>query len=49
LLASGPALAHLRTAGDIDGLETYAALKTAAAAVFVQLPADALDSLTRNL
>ena len=49
MLASSPALAHLRTAGDIDGLETYGALKTAAAAVFVQLPADELDSLTRNL
>jgi hypothetical protein len=53
LLASAewlsPVLAHLRTAGDIDGLKTYHALKTAAAAAFVQLPPDAFDSLTRSL
>jgi hypothetical protein len=42
-------LPHLRTAGDIDGLQTYSALKTAAAAAFVQLPPDELESLTRNL
>ncbi|MGA8682830.1 MAG: hypothetical protein WB623_00400, partial [Candidatus Sulfotelmatobacter sp.] len=44
-----PVLAHLRTAGEIDGLQTYSALKVAAAAAFVQLPPDELDSLTRNL
>jgi hypothetical protein len=49
ILTSRPVLAHLRTAGDIDGLQTYNALKTAAAAAFVQLPPDELDSLTRNL
>jgi hypothetical protein len=49
ILRSMPALAHLRTAGEIDGLQTYTALKNAAAAVFVQLPPDELDSLTRNL
>jgi hypothetical protein len=49
ILKSMPALAHLRTAGEIDGLQTYNALKNAAAAVFVKLPPDELDSLTRNL
>jgi|HubBroStandDraft_1064217.scaffolds.fasta_scaffold381494_1 hypothetical protein len=49
LLTSKPVLAHLRTAGDINGLQTYNALKTAAAAAFVQLPPDELDSLTRSL
>jgi hypothetical protein len=44
-----PVLAQLRTAGDIDGLETYHALKTAATAAFVQLPPDEFDSLSRNL
>ncbi len=42
-------LARLRTAGDIDGLQTYNALKAAAAALFVQLPSGELDSLKRNL
>jgi hypothetical protein len=49
LLTSKPVLAHLRTVGDIDGLQTYNALKIAAAAAFVQLPPDELDSLTRSL
>jgi hypothetical protein len=49
ILTSTPVLAHLRMAGDIDGLQTYNALKSAAAAAFVQLPPDELDSLTRNL
>ena len=44
-----PALAALRTAGDIDGLETYSALKTAATAAFVRLAPHELDSLTRSL
>jgi hypothetical protein len=48
-LTSTPVLARLRTTVDIDGLRTYGALKTAAAAAFVQLPPDELDSLTRNL
>ena len=54
LLRSGmlrlmPALPRLRTAGDIDGLKTYHALKAAATAAFVQLPPEELDSLTRSL
>jgi len=49
ILTSTPVLAHLRMAGDIDGLRTYNALKTAAAAAFVQLTPDELDSLTRSL
>ncbi len=49
ILNAAPVLAHLRTAGEIDGLQTYSALKVAAAAAFVQLPPDELDSLTRNL
>jgi hypothetical protein len=43
-----PVLSHLRTAGEIDGLQTYSALKAAAAA-FVQLPPEEVNSLTRNL
>ncbi len=49
LLAPTPPLAHMRTAGDIDGLQTYYALRTAATAAFVHLPAEARDSLMRNL
>jgi hypothetical protein len=49
LLTVTPVLSHLRTACEIDGLQTYAALKIAAAAAFVQLPPDELDTLTRNL
>jgi hypothetical protein len=49
ILTATPKLAHLRTAGDIDGLQTYYALRTAAAAAFVHLPAEEFDSLTRNL
>jgi hypothetical protein len=49
ILNAAPVLAPLRTAGEIDGLQTYSALKVAAAAAFVQLPPDELDSLTRNL
>jgi hypothetical protein len=49
LLTTKPVLARLRTAGNIDGLQTYNALKTAAAAAFVQLPPDELESLTRSL
>lgn len=45
---SMPVLANLRTAGEIDGLQTYSALKTTAAA-FVQIPPDEITSLTRNL
>jgi hypothetical protein len=48
-LISTPVLARMRTTVDIDGLQTYGALRTAAAAAFVQLPPDELDSLTRNL
>jgi hypothetical protein len=49
ILNSMPVLSRLRTAGDIDGLQTYTALKTAAAAAFVQLQPEELDSLTRSL
>jgi hypothetical protein len=49
ILNSTPVLAHLRTTGEIDGLQTYSALKTAAAAAFIQLPPDEQDSLFRNL
>jgi hypothetical protein len=49
LLTVTPVLSHLRTACEIDGLQTYSALKIAAAAAFVQLPPDELDTLTRNL
>jgi hypothetical protein len=44
-----PVLAHLRSAGDLDGLQAYHAMKIAATAAFVELPADELDSLTRSL
>jgi hypothetical protein len=49
LLARKSALAHLRTAGDINGLQTYNALKLAANEAFLRLPQDELDSLTRSL
>lgn len=44
-----PVLAQLRMAGELDGIEAYGALKSAAAAAFGQLPAEELDSLTRSL
>jgi hypothetical protein len=44
-----PVLAHLRTAGNIDGLQTYSALKEVAAAAFTRFAPDEIDSLTRNL
>jgi hypothetical protein len=49
ILNATPVLAPLRTAGEIDGVQTYTALKVTAAAAFVELPPDELDSLTRNL
>jgi hypothetical protein len=49
MIAAIPALAHLRAAGEIDGLQTYTALKAAATAAFVSLPPDVVDSLSRNL
>jgi len=49
ILKSMPVLAHLRTTGEIDGLQTYSALKTAAAAAFIQFAPDEQDSLFRNL
>jgi hypothetical protein len=49
IMATLPALRDLRTTGEIDGLQTYHALKTAATAAFVRLAPDELDSLTRNL
>ena len=44
-----PAPTHLRTVGDLDGLNSYHALKTATAAAFIELPAAELDALTRSL
>ena len=49
VITSKPTLPRMRSTGDIDGLQTYSALKTAAAAAFMQLPPDAFDSLTRSL
>jgi hypothetical protein len=49
ILAPNKELSRLRIAGEIDGLQTYNALKVAAAEVFVQLPLDELDSLARSL
>jgi hypothetical protein len=49
LLTGTTKLSLLRTAGEIDGLQTYSALRTAATAAFVHLPAEARESLTRNL
>jgi hypothetical protein len=49
LLNLAPALAPLRTAGDIDGLQTYGDLKIAATAAFMKLPSEELESLTRSL
>ena len=49
IVVTMPNLSRLRTAGEIDGLETYSALKAAATAAFVQLPPDEFDSLTRSL
>ncbi|MGA2413219.1 MAG: hypothetical protein ABSF59_02160 [Candidatus Sulfotelmatobacter sp.] len=49
ILAPNAELSGLRTAGEIDGLQTYNALKAAAAGAFVQLPLDQQDSLTRSL
>jgi hypothetical protein len=48
-LAGKPALARLRTVGEIDGLRTYHALRTAANAAFMRLAPEELDSLTRSL
>lgn len=45
----GAAVAHLRTVAELDGIQAYSALKSAAAAAFVKLPAEELDSLTRSL
>jgi hypothetical protein len=48
-LAGKLALARLRTVGDIDGLQTYYELRTAANAGFVRLAPEELDSLARSL
>jgi hypothetical protein len=48
-LITVPALPHLRTACEIDGLQTYGDLKCAATAAFVRLPQEEIESLTRNL
>ncbi len=49
MVTSAQILAHLRTAGEIDGLASYGALKTAAANAFIGLPPDEFASLTRSL
>jgi hypothetical protein len=46
---TAPVLANLRTAGEIDGLQTYTALKAAATAAFNRFAPHEIDSLTRNL
>jgi hypothetical protein len=48
-LVTVPALPHLRTVCEIDGLQAYGALKSAATAAFVRLPPEEMDSLTRSL
>jgi hypothetical protein len=48
-MVSMPALPHLRTTCEIDGLQTYSALKSAATAAFVRLAPEEMDSLTRSL
>ncbi len=48
-LVTMPALPHLRTVCEIDGLQTYSALKSAATAAFIRLAPEEMDSLTRNL
>lgn len=47
--ALGPVLPHLRKTASVDGLQTYSALKRAAAAAFVHLQPSELEALTRNL
>jgi hypothetical protein len=49
IFAGRPALAHLRMAGDINGLQTYRALRLAANHAFTRLEPEEFDSLTRNL
>jgi hypothetical protein len=44
-----PALPDLRIACEIDGLQTYAALKSAATTAFVRLAPEEMDLLNRNL
>lgn len=44
-----PALANFRTAGEINGLHSYATLKATAANAFMTLPPDELEKMTRNL
>ena len=48
-LSRKPTMPRLRRAGDLDGLQTYDALKTAAAAAFAHLQASELEALTRSL
>jgi hypothetical protein len=48
-LVTMPALPDLRTACEIDGLQTYTALKSAATAAFVRLAPEEMDLLARNL
>ena len=44
-----PTMPRLRKAGDLDGLQSYNALKVAAAAVFLHLGTGELEMLTQNL
>jgi hypothetical protein len=44
-----PAMPRLRKAGDLDGLQSYNALKVAAAAAFLHLEPGELEMLTQNL
>jgi len=44
-----PKMGSLRRAGDLDGIQTYDALKSAAAAAFAHRQPGELDTLTRNL
>jgi len=48
-LLTMPALPNLRTVCEIDGLQTYTDLKSAATAAFLRLAPEEMDSLTRNL
>jgi hypothetical protein len=48
-LSRKPTMPRLRTAGDLDGLQTYDALKAAAAATFAYLQPSERETLTRSL
>jgi len=48
-LGNAPGIAQLRRTAEVDGLETYCALKDAATAAFMHLDSSDLDALTRSL